>query len=487
MLKPSLAIRVLSCMFVAATSVFAAGGQMSSSPKDIPLTTSSDAARRAFQGGLENIENQQTQRAHIDFRSAIRADADFALAHLFLAYDNGNPAEEMAELQKARELAPNASKPEQLMIEWMAGWRMGEMVPAISAMNDLVSEFPEDKFLLFLAGRWMITQHNYEGAQHFLERAVVADPNYAAALNELGYAYAGTRNYDRAFASLDKYVKLMPGEPNTEDSYGEISRMAGRYDQALEHFHKALSYDSTFIWSQVGLADTYLLMGKEEQARIEYAKAIAVAPSVGDRLTWEIQSGLTYMYEKRHKAADAAMDKVAEEAHSLHVGHAEAMTNRIMSEYDPELSGILEHSEDAERALAAKNDISATDRDEEMALVLKTRADQAAIFGDMDLANRTLKQLAEIAAGSRDGVILQANEGAIGGVLWAQKKYAEAIPHLEEDQANPLSAARLLIAYRQANDTRMADGLSAQLNSYHEATVDDLLARQLLKVSTHEK
>ena len=35
-----------------------------------------------------------------------------------------------------------------------------------------------------------------------------------------------------------------------------------------------------------------MLMGKEEQARAEYAKAIAAASAVGDRLNWELQSGL---------------------------------------------------------------------------------------------------------------------------------------------------------------------------------------------------
>jgi len=95
--------------------------------------------------------------------------------------------------------------------------------------------------------------------------------------------------------------------------------------------------------------------------------------------------------------------------------------------------------------------------------------------------------LAEMAAGSRDSVVLQANEGAIGGVLWAQKRYAEAIPHLEEDLVNPLSAARLLIAYRQTNQPQMADAVAARLNGYHEATVDDLLARQLLKSAAHGK
>ncbi|WP_041855431.1 tetratricopeptide repeat protein [Candidatus Korobacter versatilis] len=479
----------LMCYAVlAAPCAFATGsGQEATPEKDIPLTTSSDVARRAFQGGLENIENQQSKRAHVDFRSAVRADSNFALAHLFLAYDNGNPAEEKAELQKARTLAANASKPEQMLVEWMAGSREGKMVPAISALNDVTSAYPEDKFLLFLAGRWMVQQQNYEGAQRFLERAVTIDPNYPAALNELAYAYAGNRIFDKAFEALDKYAKLLPGEPNTQDSYGEISLKAGRFEQAVEHYKKALEYDSTFVWSQVGLGDSYMLMGKEQQARAEYAKAAAMAPSDGDRLTWQLQSALTYMFAHQHESADDAFTKVAEEASSLHIGKQEAMAHRLMSAYDPDLPGFLRHTADAESALKTRSDISKSDRDQEMALLLKSRAVRAAEFGRTDMANESLKKLSQMAESIPDNVIQQANEGAQGGVLWVQKKYAEAIPHLEEDQGNPLSAARLLQAYRESGDSYRADSRAIRLNSYYEPTLDDYLARQLLNGKQRKK
>ncbi len=479
---------LVCCAVLAAPCAFAAGADQSSAQdKTIPLTTDSMAARRSFQGGLENIENQQVKRAQMDFRSAVRADQNFALAHLFLAYDNGNPAEEKAELQKARTLVVNASKPEQMLVEWMAGSREGNMVPAISAMNDITSEYPEDRILLFLAGRWMVQQQNYEGAQRFLERAVKIDPDYPAALNELAYAYAGNRNFPKAFEVLDKYTKLMPGEPNSQDSFGEISRMSGRFDQALEHYNKALQYDPSFMWSLVGLGDTYMLMGKEPQARTEYAKAMPMAPSVGDRLTWQLQSALTYMFAHQHENADAAFTKVAEEASSLHVGKQQAMAHRIMSAYDPDFAGFLAHTNDAESALSGRSDISAGDRDLELAQVLKIRAVRAAEFGRIDMANEALKKLAAMADSSADTMIQQAREGAQGGVYWAQKRYSDAIPHLEEDQGNPLSAVRLLQAYRETGDSYRADSLALRINSYYEPTVDDYLARQLLSGKPRKK
>ncbi len=478
---------VVGAMMTVAPAALASRGQATDSSNDIPLTTTSNAARRAFQGGLENLENQQTDRAHLDFRAALSADPNFALAHLFLAYDSTNPTEEAAELAKARSLGANASKAEQLLIEWLAGSREGEYVPAISAMNDLIAQYPEDKFLLYLAGRWMVQRGNYDAAQHLLERATVIDPNYPAALNELGYAYAFTGSFYLAYESLDKYVTVEPGEPNTEDSYGEISRMAGEYERALTHYRKALQYDSRFIWSQAGIADTYMLMGKESQARAEYAKAMAMSSSPGDRLTFEISTALTYAYAGDDKSFVRAMQDIADEAHSLHFGVDEAIAYHYLAMYSQDPASVIGYSHKALDALSQKSEITPTDADHQRALVLRTMAIHSALTGDSATAHQAVEELQKLVTDSKSEFVELCSEGAEGGVLWAEKKYAEAVPHLEEDQRNPLSAVRLIQSYRQIGNNDQAAKLLQMVNSFHEPTLDDLLARRVLSAQGTRK
>ena len=62
-----------------------------------------------------------------------------------------------------------------------------------------------------------------------------------------------------------------------QDSFAEISRLAGRFNDSLEHYRASLKIDPTFIDSQAGLGDTYAVMGEEEKARAEYDIAIARA------------------------------------------------------------------------------------------------------------------------------------------------------------------------------------------------------------------
>src|SRR5437867_328459 len=132
-------------------------------------------------------------------------------------------------------------------------------------MNDLVQQYPKDEQLLVWAGSWLFHQKEYELAQKRLEQAVAIDADFAAALNDLGYIYAYEGDYNQALIVMQHYVELLPNEPNPQDSYAEILRMAGRYEEAIEHYRTALRIDPNFHSSQLGIADTYSLMGQQKK------------------------------------------------------------------------------------------------------------------------------------------------------------------------------------------------------------------------------
>ena len=83
--------------------------------------------------------------------------------------------------------------------------------------------------------------------------------------------------------------RRFPTLPNPQDSYAEILRMSGNFDAALEHYRAALKIDPEFDYSQLGLGDTYALMGNQAQARVEYDKAIQKAHTEADRLSYALQ------------------------------------------------------------------------------------------------------------------------------------------------------------------------------------------------------
>jgi len=60
-------------------------------------------------------------------------------------------------------------------------------------------------------------------------------------------------------------------------------------------------------------------------------------------------------------------------------------------------------------------------------------------------------------------------------LLVAEKHYSDAVSHLAEDIANPLSMKLLIIAYRQTGDSQEADNLSKKLLEWKVPGVEEAL------------
>src|SRR5712671_3988880 len=193
--------------------------------------------------------------------------------------------------------------------------------------------YPKDKRLHYLAGNWLMGENGDEQARKIMEKALALDKNYPAALNDLAYLYARNREFAKAFADMDRYVALLPTEPNPQDSYGELLRMAGNFEGSLQHYRAALKIDPDFVTSQVGLADTHALMGNQEQARIEYDKAIRYAHNEADRLTYSMQKAMTWVRDAKYSEADKTFLEIAQTGHAKEHDLQEAQAYRHMAEY----------------------------------------------------------------------------------------------------------------------------------------------------------
>jgi tetratricopeptide (TPR) repeat protein len=447
-----------------------------SSAKTMPVTTSSPKARDLFDRALTDYENLYLERANIGWRAAVQADPNFAAAYVFIAYNSSDPAEAKTAREKAMLLAPKASPGERLLIQWITSVKENNFIAGISAMNDLLEMFPKDKRLAYLAGNWMMGQNSYEQAQKTLERALAIDKNYPPALNDLGYCYAQRGEYPKAFAAMERYVAVLPNLPNPQDSYGEILRMSGNFDAAVEHYHAALKIDPDFDYSQLGLGDTYALMGNQVQARVEYNKAIQMAHTQADRLSYALQSATTWVREGNFAEADKAFAAVAEKAQAAGFDLTEAQAHRMMSLYQSDDAEALKHLASAEEALNhPSSSVSQSDRDDERARILRYRAVRADHAGNQELAAQTVQQLETMAGSTRSAVVQSSYHGAAGTLLMNQQKIPEAIAHLEEDEDNPYSLELLSRAYSISGASDKRHEVEVKLRSSNAPTMEQAL------------
>jgi tetratricopeptide (TPR) repeat protein len=440
----------------------------------MPITTSSAQARTLYEKGMADYENLYLERCNQDWRAAVKEDPNLAVAWAWIAFNSSNPEEISAARAKAKAIAPSLTPGEQLMIAWISKVQEGDFIGGISAMNDMLELYPHDKHLLYLAGNWLLLENADDQSVRYMQRALVLDKDFPAALNDLAYLYARSRQFDKAFTAMDRYVALLPKEPNPQDSYGELERMAGNFDESLVHYRAALKIDPDFITSQVGLGDTYALMGNQEQARVEYDKAIRFAQNEADRLTYQMQKAMTYVRDGNYAEADKQYQEITATAHAKEQYLQEAQAFRHLGEYQADDSSALKNLKLAEEALGHPA-LSPSDRDEELSRILRMRTVRAARAGNQELAQKSLQQLEALANGSRNRVIQSSYHGAAGTLLMDQKKYEDAIAHLEEDQENPFTMELLVQAYYQTMQSEKLHEIEVKLRGTNVPTMEQAL------------
>jgi tetratricopeptide (TPR) repeat protein len=444
----------------------------------MPLTTTSAEARRLFLEGRGYRENWRMPEALQAWRQAAQKDPNFALAHLYVSFYSPDPKEEAAARAEARRLAPHASRGEQLLVEWFAGAKEGSYVSAIAAMNDVVELYPRDKWLLFQAGRWMVLQRRWDKGQSLLERALRVDPDYTAALNQIGYLYASYGpQFEKCFKTFEHYARLKPQEPNPQDSWAEVLRMAGEYNQALEHYRKALQIEPNFVSSQLGIADTYAMMGDEARARAEYEKAIAMAGNERDQINYRAQLALTYLREGNHDAADQSYTKVAERAHELGLIDLEADCHRYMAMYDPDVYAALADLDTAEKIIHQDRSVAAENLDLALSRVLLVRAWRAAKADKINVLARAVTHLEKLSARNGSNLIRQNYHSAAGMLAMARGKYPEAVSHLEEEDrfTHLIAMEQLALAYDKNGNAEEAKKLRAELRRSNAPTIEQVV------------
>ena len=252
--------------------------------------------------------------------------------------------------------------------------------------------------------------------------------------------------------------------------------MSGDFDAALQHYQAALKIDPQFVYSQVGIADTYALMGDEDRARQEYAKAIAHAGTEVDRVEFGMQAAMTWLRQKKYGKADTAFASLIEEAHAAGLELHEAQIHRMMALYQPDDASGLKQLDQADAVLDGGENIPKSDRDEERARVLRWRAIRASHMGDIATANKALEQLQALSVSGSSHLIQHAYHAAVGAVLMSNNAYAEAISHLQEDHDNAFSMKLLAEAYMRSGATEEANNEIKKLTSMNLPTIDQALA-----------
>jgi adenylate cyclase len=137
------------------------------------------------------------------------------------------------------------------------------------------------------------------------EKAISLCPNSAQAYFALGSALHIAGRPQEAIPMLQKSLRLSPFPVHSQvlgmlaGSYGRL----GQYEEAIATYKKVLQiYGPDHLLAHVGLAATYALMGRENEARAEGEEVLRIDP----KFSWERWiKGLPYDQSRKDRLADA--------------------------------------------------------------------------------------------------------------------------------------------------------------------------------------
>lgn len=453
----------------------------------IRVSTHSEQARRFLELAIDKYENALLDDAIVHARHATEEDPQFALAYAFLSFVARRGTPDAAALSRAKSLAPQTTPDEQLLARWLTGVQEGDLLHAITSMNDLLARYPKDQHVLYLTSEWLYLQQDYDRARSALEAARKVYPDFAPVFNLLGHAYmeTGTPDPANAIRMLQRYAELQPGQPNPEASLGAVLRYAGDDRAAVEHYAEALQLDPTSTIARIGLADTFTLMGDFSTARDQYAKALTFAETPRDEFHAEFQNALVSFWEDEPEQGRKELEVLAGKARlakepyaQFEIGYGRALlaTN---SKEELELLRLLETY-----LQAATTGMAEPDHQIALASVWREQARILSLASQSDAATEIIHKLEALAAKTRDLVVENCYESARGYLLFAQGDLENAVDELATDAQNPLVVRQLAVAQEKRRDAAAANAARTRLKFMRSATPEWFLVTHL-RATTH--
>ena len=324
-------------------------------------------------------------------------------------------------------------------------------------------------------------QQDFDRSQKMMESLLQIDPNFPPVLNMLGYSYIQSGHPDpaRAVTSLKRYIAVDPSSPNPEDSMGEVLRYAGDDQGSLEHYGAALQIDPTFFTSQLGLGDTLTLMGKYDDARLEYDKAVLISENNRDLLHASYQKTLVYFWEGRAEQGRAALSNLAADAAQknepngqFEIAFGSAM---LAADFASELHQLRALEEKFQNTVEG---MSGSDRSGALANVLCEEARVASQHGLPETAEQAIGKLERLAAQSANFLVENPYETARGYLLLSQGDLANAADELSANRLSPLALQQLAVAQQKLGNQSAAGETANQLKYQRGPTVEWYLASQ---------
>jgi len=176
-------------------------------------------------------------------------------------------------------------------------------------------------------------------AREAVERALALEPDlpealYPKAMIETNFDY----NWKGAAETLRKALALAPQDPALLMEAGNLAQARGEISQAFDLFRRGVALDPVNAQARAWLAGILSILGKQEEARTEYAREVELNPSAPNS---HAGAGLTYLLEGKFEEAVVAAQKDAADWARLLIVSCARWGQKRVAESDAALAELI--------------------------------------------------------------------------------------------------------------------------------------------------
>jgi tetratricopeptide (TPR) repeat protein len=421
----------------------------------IPITTSSKEALKDFIEGRDLSEKLRVQEALPYLKSAIKKDKNFALAYLFAAFSQPTAKDFFNTFNKAVSLVDMVSEGER---NWILGVQAGVNGLPMKQRGyfiKLVQDYPEDERAHNLLGTYYFGQQEYNLAIKEYRRATEINPNFSQPYNQLGYSHRFLENFEEAEDAFDKYIKLIPNDPNPYDSYAELKMKIGEYLASIELYKKALEFDPHFVASHIGIATNLNFLNRHEEAREQLRKLYEIARNQAEQRQAKFAMAVSFVDEGKYEAgiqeiigmynlAKESEDKASMAQDLINIGN-------ILFEQEKFDDALKKYEESIN--LIRESDLSNEIKTNGESLFLYNRARIACRKQDCKTAIELLEKYTNEVMKTNNRFLLWLSHSLAGIIAFGKKDYDKALGEFgRSNLQNPYNLYRMALAYEAKGD-----------------------------------
>jgi tetratricopeptide (TPR) repeat protein len=161
-------------------------------------------------------------------------------------------------------------------------YNQGQLQSALDQALQLLNEFPSSTLLHNICGAVNAGFQKYDEAVNAYKQAIIINPNYPDAYNNMGVALKEQGKFEEAIEAYNKATSINPVYAEAYFNMGNALKDKGKLQEAIEAYNKATSINPDYAEAYFNMGNALKDKGKLQEAIEAYNKAISIKPDYAE-------------------------------------------------------------------------------------------------------------------------------------------------------------------------------------------------------------